>query len=452
MIMTGVELSLLTERLRTVRHLYDYYRVTCGEAELDERQSVELVKGFLQAKAKGTLNPNVPEFALNWKPSRYKTFSRHLAALAAFNSWHSAFHGAPNLNEIEVRVMNSWERYSDFQARAKWDPLLHLYPSRSNTKKTTSLATVSFHRRLMLGKQKLPKSFPLDEFVELVERSECPRDKMLWLETFGLAQRGSEPLHRFYEDVYGVSELGEALVRLDDPEIGEWQSRGKNGKLVSRTRQQYLTDEWGNAGLVDSYPTLVGLQPRTKYGTKSGMGVGFKGMTFHFQEDLECRSWGHTGVWIDYRLGVYFMKCREAYIRAHFHGKPKGWPYHPFLYINLDSNDYGMPMTLPALRKAWVRAVKRVGLPVQFGEHSLRHLGGYYSANVLNNSLENTQKLLRHAGPTSTEVYYKLSISTVRRELLQAAAKYTDFDLKRLVILPKSTKLDLPSHWTEAAR
>lgn len=448
MMMTGVERSVRDERIRAIRHLYDLYKAEAAAESPPDPDGKKLALRYLTYKSSGTANAPGLVGALQWPKATYKTFQRYLAALVEFDKWQSAYHDAPRLNVTETRCLTAWEEYSQFQAREKWDPLLHLYPSRSHKKHANSINQIKHHRRLQSVPVNAPKAFPLNAFVELVERSTCPRDKMLWLELFGFGQRGSEPLHRFMEDIYGIGEEGAALIRLDDPEQGVWRYRLPTGKVVPSTRERYLDTQWRNDDLREVDMRLVGLMPRTRYGSNSGMGVGFKGMTFAFDEAPNV--WGHTGVWLDPRLGIYFLKCFRRYVREHFDGKPPRWPYHPWLYIQLDRKDFGMPMTRPALYKAWRRAVDRVGLGSRgYGDHALRHLAGYYAANVLKKSVDDTRDLLRHASSESTRTYFRVQSAVARREILSASSGRDPAEAaSRLGQATPLQKLVLPPHWT----
>lgn len=78
---------------------------------------------------------------------------------------------------------------------------------------------------------------------------------------------------------------------------------------------------------------------------------------------------------------------------------------------------------MPALKQAWKRALKRIGMENSgIGMHSLRHMYGYYCANILRIPIETTQMLMRHASVHSTQVYYTLESSVVREIISKAAA------------------------------
>jgi len=231
-------------------------------------------------------------------------------------------------------------------------------------------------------------------------------------------------------------------VRLDDPEVGEWAWTNHSGKRLCGTRWDYLREEWKNADLGTSYPELVNLAPRTQYGCQGRMRAGFKGMTFHTDDGIRPGQWGHEGIWVEPAVGIYFLATYKEYVAEHFAGRPQRWPYHPWLYIQLDHQGFGLPMTIPTVRKAWERALKRLGLAgCGLGPHSLRHLAGYYCANQLNLSLEKTKVLLRHASAVSTEKYFHLSKDEVRAAILQAGG-VSDF-----LLLPSAPRVAIPNHW-----
>ncbi|MEJ6004778.1 site-specific integrase [Paucibacter sp. AS339] len=449
MIRRGVGLSLLNERLRAVLHLYSFYVAKHRAVDLDETQSSQLVLDFLNAKKCGTGTSEFPEVvALGWKPLKYRSFKRYVTALEAWDKWQSAFHKGPRLTSTEQRLMTAWEQYSDFLRRKNWDPLLHLFPAKTKTKKSSNLELIVYHRRLSVKGKEIPKCFPPDLFVELVEGSKSSRDKLLWLELFGLGLRESEPLHHFLQDVHGVTPAGEALVRLDDPEVGQWEWANGAGRLIRGTRTEYLRTQWENSDLETSYPDLVNLAPRTQYVCHGQMRAGFKGMTFHTDDSISPSNWGHEGIWIAPPVGRYFLATFKEYVEEHFHGRPRRWPYHPWLYIKLDRKDYGLPMTIPALRKAWNRALRRLGLAgSDLGPHSLRHLAGYFCANQLGLSIEKTMLLLRHAKSESTEKYYHLSKNEVRTAIAKAATTQSGHHITDFLLMPEAKRIKFPAHW-----
>lgn len=446
---THVGQSVLEVRIRAVLHLYDFCLAKYGDRPLSKLEANALVGDFLAVKKSGSDLPDGKhEFGLNWKPIRRATLRGYLAALNVFDKWQATFHCSQRLNPAETRIMDAWEIFSDFRKREKWDAMLHLFPALSKAKEIPQHSLPPYHGRFLASKVTLPRCFPLNSFVELVESCRNPRDKMLYLQLFGLGMRESEPLHLFTEDVFGATQFGEARIRLDDPELGLWEWHDTSGRRRVTTRAGYLNACWINPEFRTSHPDLYRLLPRTLYGRRGGMAVGFKGMTFHLGEDTDAPRLGHEAVWIDPRLGVYFRTCFEEYMSEYFYGKPYRWPFHPWLYIQLDPKTFGMPMTIPAIKKMWARSMKRLGLDhLELGPHSLRHLAGFYCANVLKLSVETAQSLLRHAMLENTKIYYHLSNQTVRAEILEATARYSDVLLADLAVLPDNPRLEVPGHW-----
>ncbi len=456
LIKQGIGQSLLDERLRVVVQLFEYATVKYGSGALTEGQTNTLVADYLMARKLGTVDAEgFDPLGLWWPRLSKKTLKKYVKAINAFDAFQAAFHGAPRLNPVESRLLTAWQRCQEFRVREKWDMLLHLFPASSTEKAIHSVDVVIEHTRFRIGKKKIPKAFPLHSFIDLVEKSPSPRDRMLWLLMFGLALRQSEPLHMYLEDCFGIDRTGGTRIRLDDPEIGEYRWVDKSGSQRSGTRTDYLMQCFRNEDLKDTIPDLYLIKPRTQYGGYGGMRVGFKGMTFDYDDSgvVEPRVFGNEAVWIDPRLGIYFHKCLEEYLREHFYTRGKGWPYHPFLFICLDKDDYGMPLTIPAIRKAWTRALKRLGMEnCGLGPHSLRHLAGYYSATVLKQPIEFTKSMLRHANISSTEVYYHLDSNEVRNRIMKASAQYAGYEFSDYLLFPGAQPLSFPEHWGLNAR
>ncbi|MEX3969743.1 hypothetical protein [Paraburkholderia caribensis] len=200
-----------------------------GTGPLSVQDAEALIAEFLSAKFNGTDLPDGSRrLGLFWKPVRRKTVKRYLAALNAFDKWQQTFHDSRRLNPSELHVMNAWEIYSEFVRRTKWDPMLHLYPAKSKQEEKFAIDVPHYHKRFSSSARALPKAFPLNRFVDLVESCKNPRDKMIYLQMFGLALRESEPLHLYTEDIFGASIIGEARIRLDDPETGGWEWQDKD--------------------------------------------------------------------------------------------------------------------------------------------------------------------------------------------------------------------------------
>lgn len=477
--------SSLEAHLTALTMMYEFTIARYGQT-LDREQAKALVAEFIDARKYGTdqyclksiedtRHGYLNQLGLHWKPIKdHRTTERQIQYINEFDDWQAHFHRADRMNPYETVFKSAFEIYNDFKMRSSWDALAHLHPTRQHTKKQyeTTVRPKREHKRKRQQQNrksvKLDRGFPLKRFVELVESARNPRDKMLWLLCGGGSLRGSEPLHLLFSDIEGLDELGQARVRLADPEYGmiEWDDP-ITGAHRNGTRTEYFAQVWQNAVLPAGHK-LKNLQPRIKYGKRnSGLFVGWKGMTFEESDGgnvLGCpdgRDYDAYHVWwIDPRIGAYFYQCYLDYMNEYiyrnpFTGKPNplGWPYHPWLLINIDKQNYGSPMSVSALKGAWSRLIERMGLEGRgLGKHSLRHMYGYYCANVLRLSQQLTKSLMHHGDVGSTGTYYHLLKSTIQGEITQGVleASKIDADLT-LLIKPNTPKVNYPEHWTNEA-
>lgn len=441
LMMRGEQESTFRQKLQAVCQLYEFCRRKYADAQLTETETRGLVFEFGSAKLHGTVQPDGSDpLNLYWHsvlPSTLRTILRHIDDFDAFQVAHFR---SPALNPAEIRFQTAFQRYQDFKARTQYDPFVHLFPSRSNARKEAAYA-VQEHRR-DAQRRRPHKVFPAEFIVEMIERSSEPRDKMLLLLMAFGGLRKSEPLHLLHQDVLGqFRDSAAAWVRLSDPVRGIVKWMDKDGVNRSGTRMQFHRDLYGNHHLPPGHP-LRNLQPRCLYGRGSnGLYAGFKGMTFTGHGDENFVHWLHE------EAGVLFWRTYEKYVADHFHGKPSHWPYHPYLFIRLDAEGYGMPLTLAAMEKLFARAAGRVGI-TGLGAHSLRHFYGYYMASVLKMPIERAQACMHHASVLSTQAYYRTAPEVIRREILIAAYGATGQPIPvNLEKEPVVTPLSFPIGW-----
>jgi integrase len=442
-----IQPSTLEKHVRAVMQLYEFHYRKYGPTQLTQQQAQRILADFLDAKRHGSE-------LMGWPANNNKTtLKRLLASINLFDEWQATYHGGHRLNPSEQRFLSTWETYRKFKIREKWDPMLHLFPSQSHSKTEHEHKVRIGHKRFQVGRKSIPKAFPIERFVELVEHTPNPRDQMLWLLMGGASLRQSETLHIYYQDILGIRNDGSTRIRIADPEEGEihWE---KDGKSRKGTRQEYLSECYSNHQFKYTRPELYNLSPRTK-GKRGADHAGFKGMTFSTDGEQAISADGrivywHELFWCDPRFGSRFQKAYEEYVAEHFHGKPRDWPYHPYLFINLEKNEYGLPMTLGALRGAWKRAVDRIGMGnCGLGPHSLRHMYGSYSASILKLPLEVTRTLMRHASTTSTEAYYHLRSDDVRKAIATAVIEHAGVPILDYLIMPDTPRLSPPATWSE---
>lgn len=447
--------SRLEIYIRALVHLYDFALAQKSlsnyiDFNLDERV---LLADFIYAKKYGTdqycckKDDNsswLQYLGLYWKPLtwRTKTLFQYRDAINQFDQWQVTFHNSTRLNPCEEHFLSSYEIYRDSVQRFNWDPLWHLHPTKKHTKYICETSVYGKYSHIRYehaeNRRKNPKLFPLDKFYELIQASENPRDKLLWLLMGAGSLRGSETLHLFQSDIEIDPESGNARVILADPEMGDVNWYDGNNKNQQTSRIEYFRCQWKNEQFSASHP-LRNLQPRTQYGRRnSKLHAGFKGMTF--SENLGSRKIitpenssrqldNHYIWWLDPRFGEVFKSIYSEYEQNYLWKKPhssktnsKGWPWHPWLFICTNPTHYGMPLTMPALKQSWKRALRRIGMENSgLGLHSLRHMYGFYCANILKLDLEIVQMLMHHANINSTRVYFGIEESTLR-ELIKNAA------------------------------
>lgn len=436
LIKRGMPVNSLQSHINRVMQIYEYHAIKYRNKALTKNQAENLLADFLNSKIIGDSD-------MNWSPNpKRATLRGYVDTITKFDEWHSTFHSAERLNPSEIRFMTNIEIYFDFQRRTKWDAMLHLFPSRSHKKKERKIEVTPSHSRFKLANRKIPKAFPVDRFIDLVECTSNPRDQMLWLLMGGGGLRQSELLNLFYDDNRGIDSEGCTRIRLADPEDGEYTWL-QNGELISGSRTQFLAEQHCNEKFKRTRPELYKLKPRT-LGVKGRDHSGWKGMTFSDGGVTEVEVGGRISninemFWIDQRMGIRFQQAFEEYANNNFYGKSSKWPYHPWMFITVEKGkNFGMPMQLRALNRAWKRALSRINMDnCGLGPHSLRHMYGYYAASILKLPIETTKVLMHHASVTSTEVYYHLSNTAVRKELEKAHA---DNSTLNSIILPEARK------------
>ncbi len=448
--------SRLELYVRALCHLYDFAMVRYSDQFDVSKVNRLLLADFIDAKKFGTDSYCIKtddryswllSLGLYWKPlyQRTNTVTLYLKAINQFDEWQVTFHNSLPLSPYEERFLTTWEIYRDFQQRTNWDPFLHLHAAKRHTKRDyeTSVYGKYLHKRHEneSSRRKTPKAFPLELFFELINKSQNPRDKLLWLLMGAGSLRGSETLHLFLSDAQGIDpQYGDARIILADPEYGYVRWTNENNQEQYTTREEYFQLNWKNEFFSPDHP-LCNLQPRTKYGKRNTMlHAGFKGMTFGDNNSMdvictksfERRQYDEHHIWwLNARFGEYFWTIFEEYQQEylwknHYTGQvnPKGWPWHPWLFVCTNKSNYGMPLTMPAIKQAWKRALKRIGMENSgMGMHSLRHLYGYCCANILKCPLEMTQVIMHHANINSTQTYYGLENSIIRETINEAAIR-----------------------------
>lgn len=269
------------------------------------------------------------------------------------------------------------------------------------------------------------KSFPPLEVGRLLETTHSIRDLLCFILMFYGGIRSSELCHILLEDIspFPDRKTGEAVVYLAEPKVGLVDYIRKfDGKLIKNAKRvDYLRDEYG-------------LQPRNTFSDKHPMFAGWKGIRYDVK-GYRAQVW-----WSRPDMGILFYALHKVYVNE---VRSKAAGHHPYYFVNIDSlrsgAHYGQPMKLKSLRDRFYDACRRVGLEPGrhngVNPHGARHFYGYFLANIVKISKVEAQRYFHHASSDSTDVYFGLSVESVRDALLKAFENGSagDHPLKRKI-------------------
>tara|TARA_Y100000310_G_scaffold100423_2_gene98305 strand:- start:15471 stop:17117 length:1647 start_codon:yes stop_codon:yes gene_type:complete len=429
---SGSSATTISNAIRAIGHLYDFW-ITRELSEGSEYEVKNLLAEFIDAKRYGTGKHCIAakshflhNIMLDWKPVKPANIkATYLNYINDFDKWQSIVHGAEKMNPSEKRFLNSYEKYLDEKQRRSWDMFLHLDKARSKTKEVykNEAAPRSIVKANRL-KNKAAKCFPPDKFIELIESCKNPRDKLLFLLYGAGSLRSCEPLQFFLTDVGGKDVQGQLKVHLTDPELGDYKWE-KDGKFVTTTRTEYIVTNYKNEYLPSGHP-LKNLVPRSSIlDINDSQHAGYKGMSFG-ATDIKNNKTDMGIYWCSVDIGRYAATVFKEYCDTYIYNNPftnnanpSLWPHHPWLFINISKEHYGLPLSVTSLKGIWKRACARIGLS-GYGIHSLRHLFGFYCANVNKLDIGDLSIMLHHSNPSSTSVYYHLSDPQLRIKLAES--------------------------------
>jgi integrase len=386
-----------------IGRLYDFYQIKLGGSALEPSQLRMMLQQFAEARLYGTIQPDggTDPSGLNWQQVRINTVRKDIYYLNHFSGWVVNNVGGYELNPLETKYLSSVREAYETAIHMQTSLLAHLLPARSDRRRRPQ-----FELRNNTGShlRDIPKSFPPDKIIELIEAATNLRDKMAFiLMAFG-SLRISETMHIFLEDAVGsFRDTKAAYVALGHPVEGYYKWVDNRSRSRRGTRAEYLLEMFDRV-------------PRNRMeGVKEY--AGWKGMEFG---DVKNRGFVH---WIDEGAGIYFRRLVSEYFKEVFMDKPEGWPGHPYLFVKMDRANFGEPLTIPNLANQFYVACKKIGLSQRdpgVNPHGLRHFYGFYCADVLGIKLENLQKQMHHASPLSTNAYYHVSQLTIRDRLIEA--------------------------------
>lgn len=209
--------------------------------------------------------------------------------------------------------------------------------------------------------------------------------------------RYSEIFHLFRGDVRGTE------VRLYHPSQGVVKSKGRK----AYTREMYLRDTYG-------------LKPR--HVASGAQHTGWKHLLITETSEMFSRVHFLPG-W-----GDLFLSIHSAYKTQLLPQKPT----HPYLFISTDARHFGEPWTIGSFRKAYLRALGRIGLTQDSNQgtnpHGLRHRYGQTLVDMGISPLH-IQVCMHHLSLESQLAYTQPSDHKVNKALKQAAAHMEKGDI-----------------------
>lgn len=381
-----------------VGRFYDFLVLVKGGRKIAKNAMRAVLEEFYQARRFGLAS-------LNWKPVSPDTAKADEEAVTQFSEWCSVNLGFAKLNPTERKLVTSlnFRRQLAFRREQKrrrdWDKLSHLAPA---TLAGRGLVDVQeFDPRDEEGSADYPKKYFPPERVGVFIKNLNVRDALYFLLLFFGSLRASEPLHIYSGDVTILPD-GTARVVLAHPELGSYRWFDAHGKEHSGNRAQFLSERYA-------------IGPRNRLGKKHPLHAGWKGVRFdagRFETEV---------YWLRPDAARLFAQLHIEYVKTIRSRVPDN---HPFYFVNSSSeSDFGNPVTLSNMNKAFYRAAARVGLSSSddgVNPHGGRHYYGYFHANVYKTQLEHLQLFMHHVSSESTKVYYNVTRETARDELEKA--------------------------------
>ena len=114
-------------------------------------------------------------------------------------------------------------------------------------------------------------------------------------------------------------------------------------------------------------------------------------------------------IWLDSIYGQMMWAAHFQYMKQRADSGAK----HPWYFVNLDHN-VGQPLTASNVRDLLKNACLRLNLPCPHNPHSLRHMYGDVTANILKVAIQDIQVGLRHSSILSTMIYTEPSALSAR--------------------------------------
>ena len=376
-----------------------------------------VLRRFLVARYNGTiLSDGTDPTLLYWVPAKSATVEMDRRNLNRLSDFVARVFGYFPLNP--TCVLQGYSTHSTSfrevnfllsNRRAQFDMLNHVAHKRTT-------ATSYIVRALRPGRPQRTDdghAFPLERIADLIHNEKSVVKRMIFIELAFGGVRISEALNHFITDVMPgnmratlfpddiPSEL--PLIVLADPVQAIYTD---TLAFSTEDRRQYLNRKFG----------LIPRPERARRGDP--LHAGWKGMS-HDNTNLLISQvyWSHP-TWARLYLELYRQLLK---IRASVPSRIRDT--HPYLYINdsPDKVEFGLPVKMHSIQKAFARACKRIGIQPYRSKASLHGLRHAYKRQLrlLEIKPSTIQRCMHHCSPDSQDVYDRVSAAEINAAILK---------------------------------
>lgn len=391
----------------SIGRFYDW--VQMGESGVihDPQKLPAILRRFLVARYKGTVQEDGSDpTGLFWSPAKTQTVEMDRRNLNKLSDFVAKELGYFPLNH-GLRIADYW---SDSAAFRETEFLLSNRRSQLDFLGYVANKRQSAPRRATgpVGRPRPQReddghAFPLDRLADLIVNERSVVKRMIFIELAFGGVRISEALNHFVTDVLSGNQR-QALFPDDTPSdlplvvlADPVSSIYVDTLAFSREdRRQYL---WRRHKIL----------PRPERARRGDpMHAGWKGMLFDNTNLLVSQVYWSHPEWARtyWRLYCELLEIRRSVPRTIIDS-------HPYLYINDSSHrvEFGQPVKIHAIEKAFARACERIGLQPYRGKVSLHGLRHAYKRQLRMMGIKPStiQRCMHHASPDSQDAYDKVS-------------------------------------------
>lgn len=404
----GKQTSSLNDLFQVVGEMKLFFDCQSDKHEYWNKEPRRLVVDYFDKKLHGTVRDNRCELGLYWVPSK---ISRVRSLLNRFNEYQEFCSMEFNSEDMLVSdVIASFAiHYGNFCRQTKFSLLAHLtsnYQEKIGKVKLGSGMRLS-HQHEYTEPEFKKKYFPKEYLAEFVDFATDINQQAMYLLCAFCGLRASEALQIMVNDI--VTLKGELLqsVILSHPNQGHTFDPLKKKMVERKNVLNSYGEETFNveSEYVQLNQTDVEYckrpRPRTQLPIKNPFHCGWKGVRCEPKDD----RYGYVLKWTNENARLKFCQILSPLLRQERVN-------HPYLICGPN----GAPLRKVTFETRFVRQAKKLTGEI-YRPHSLRHFTGYYCANCLDLTIDQTQVMLRHKSIASTQVYYHLDSDKVRSSI-----------------------------------